>query len=169
MLSGMKKKIIYGLAFFHLLLISLSVFHGIDRLMNIRFLAEPLAFISTMNYSVWRYGFFSPDVGKSVEIEINMYKDSIVTQYSTLQGFDFFVNNWESANRFYGFKHHTANDTTFMDLCSRSAATRMLNLIPDCWRVDYTTRSIRYPTMKGFLEKDTIVVHNLYTTSYELF
>lgn len=165
----MIKKIIYGLAFLHLLLISLSVFHLIDGLLKTRYLAKPLAFISTLNYSVWRYGFFSPDVGKTMEVEMMIYEDSIhVRKYSTVEGFDFYVANNEAANRFYGFKAHTAADTTFLDLCSLSACTRMLNLHPGAWRIDYTVRSIRYPTMKGYREQDTIAIEPLYTTSFEV-
>ena len=164
------KKVIYSLAFLHLLLISLSVFHLIDRVLKVNILAEPLAFISTLNYSVWRYGFFSPDVGKTMEVEILIYEDSVnVRKYSTVEGFDFFTANQEAENRFYGFKAHTSADTTFLDLCSRSASTRMLNLHPDAWRIDYTVRSIRYPTMKDFRQNDTITINPLYTTTFELY
>lgn len=164
------RKIIYSLAFLHLFLISLSVFHLIDPLLRVSFLSEPLAFVSTLNYSVWRYGFFSPDVGKTMEVEMLIYEDSTkVRKYSTVEGFDFYTANQEAANRFYGFKAHTAADTTFLDLCSRSASTMMLNLHQDAWRIDYTVRSIRYPTMKDYREGDTIVVTPLYTTAFELY
>jgi len=164
------RKIIYGLAFLHLLFISLSVFHLIDGVLKTKYLSEPLAFISTLNYSVWRYGFFSPDVGKSMEVEMLVYEDSInVRKYSTIENFDFFVANQEAANRFYGYKAHTTADSTFLDLCSLSASTRMLNLHPEAWRIDYTVRSIRYPTMKGYRQNDSIRVVDLYTTSFELY
>jgi len=163
------RKVVYGLAFLHLLLISLSVFHLIDGVLKTKYLAEPLAFISTLNYSVWRYGFFSPDVGKTMEVEMMVYEDSIdVIKYSTLEKFEFFLANQESANRFYGFKAHTSADSTFLDLCSLSACTRMFNLHPEAWRIDYTLRSVRYPTMEGFRLKDSVEVVNLYTTSFEL-
>lgn len=164
------KKIVYSLAFLHLILISLSVFHLIDGVLKTKILAEPLAFISTLNYSVWRYGFFSPDVGKTMEVEMLIYEDSTnVRKYSTVEGFEFFTANQEAANRFYGFKAHTAADTTFLDLCSRSAATRMLNLHPEAWRIDYTVRSIRYPTMEGYRQQDTVAIVPLYTTAFELY
>ena len=168
--SIIMKKVIYGLAFVHLVLIGLSVFHLIDGLLKNKYLAEPLAFVSTLNYSVWRYGFFSPDVGKSVEVEMLIYEDSTnVRKYLTTEGFDFFLANQEAANRFYGFKAHTRADSTFLDLCSRSAATRMLNLHPDAWRIDYTVRSIRYPTMEGYRQNDSIRVIENYTTAFELY
>ncbi|MEL7122054.1 MAG: hypothetical protein AAFO07_21585 [Bacteroidota bacterium] len=165
----MKKKIVYGLAFLHLLLISLSVFHLIDEVLKTQYISEPLSFISTLNYSVWRYGFFSPDVGKTMEVEMLLYEDeSNVLKYSTVENFNFFTANGEAENRFYGFKAHTAADTTFLDLCSLSACTRMLNLHDGAWRIDYTVRSIRYPTMEGFQNRDTIEITPIYTTSFEV-
>ena len=164
------KKIIYALAFVHLMLIGLSIFHLIDKLLNEKYFAEPLALLSTFNYSVWRYGFFSPDVGKSIEVEILIYEDSTtVKEYRSTKDFDFFVSTQESANRFYGFKAHTAADTVFLDICARSASTRMLNLHPEAWRINYTTRSIRYPTMEGYRKKEPIKIIDLYSTAFELY
>lgn len=162
------KKLMYILALVHLLLITVVIFHGLDDLIRNTILEKPLAFLCSLNYSVWQYGFFSPDVGKSTEVEIKLYEDNgTVKEFSTLEGFRFFVSNAEAANRFYGFKVNTASDTTFLDLCSRSAAVRLLNLYPSAWRVDYTMRSIRYPTMAGYLNQDTIQQITLYQTAYE--
>lgn len=163
------KKLMYLLVFVHLSLITVVIFHGLDDLVRGTIVEKPLAFLCSLNYSVWQYGFFSPDVGKSTEVEIRMYNDDGSEQeYSTLKGFDFFTANAEAENRFYGFKVHTAADTNFLDLCSRSAAVRMLNLHPEAWRVDYTMRSIRYPSMAGFLQQDTIREVQLYHTVYEI-
>ena len=163
------KRVVYTLAVFHLGLISLSVFHLIDVPLKNKYLSQPLAFISTLNYSVWRYGFFTPDVGKSVEVEFLLYEDTTsVLKYSTLEEFDFFTYTSDAANRFYGFKHHSAADSLFLDLSSRSACTMMLNLHPEAWRIDFSLRSIHYPTMKGYRENDSIRIEEQFYTSFEL-
>ncbi len=163
------KKLIKVLVFMHLSLIVVVIFHGMDRWVHGSMLERPLAFLSSLNYSVWQYGFFSPDVGKSTEVQIKVYDiygDSI--RYSTLDGFRFFVATEETNNRFYGFKVHTSSDTTFQDLCARSAAVRLLNLHPESYRVNYLTRSIRYPTMEGFRKKEPVQVETLYETEFAL-
>ena len=64
-----------GLAALHLTLIGVVIFHGIDNWVHGGLLERPLAFTCSMNYSVWQYGFFSPDVGKSTEVEISLLED----------------------------------------------------------------------------------------------
>lgn len=163
------KKVFYLLIALHLTLITVVIFHGMDRWVNGSWLEKPLAFLCSLNYSVWQYGFFSPDVGKSTELQIKVYQengDSI--QYSTLEGFRFFVATEETNNRFYGFKVHTSSDTLFQDLCARSVAVRMLNLQPDAWRVSYATQSIRYPGLVGFRQDSAITVTPLYQTEFAL-
>ncbi len=145
------------------------MFHLIDIPLRNKYLSEPLAFISTLNYSVWRYGFFTPDVGKSVEVEFLVFEDSITaTEYSTLKDFDFFLSTDDAANRIYGFKHHSVADSTFLDLNSMSTCTRMLNLHPEAWRIDFTLRDIHYPTMEGYRQNDSIRITEQYYTSFEL-
>ena len=164
------KKFIYTLAFLHLFLITITIFHGVDSWLHGGFMEKPLAILTSMNYSVWRYGFFSPDVGKSIEVEMKVYEDSAqVTTYSTLDGFTFFTANQESRNRFYGFKVQTTADTIFQDLCARSAAVKMMNLHPQSWRVDYLTRSIHYPGMKDFRSDSAIREIDIYQTQFELY
>jgi len=164
------KKLISVLVFIHLTLITVVIFHGMDRWVHGSFLEKPLAFLCSLNYSVWQYGFFSPDVGKSTEVAIKIYEeDGDSIRYSTLDGYRFFVATEETNNRFYGFKVHTAADTTFLDLCSRSAAVRLLNLHPESYRVNYVMRSIRYPTMEGFRNNEPVRVVNLYETEFALY
>ena len=164
------RKFIYGLAFFHLTLIGVVIFHGVDNWIYGGVLEKPLAFLSSLNYSVWRYGFFAPDVGKSTEVEIRVYEDSSkVVRYATRDGFEFFVSNQESLNRFYGFKVQTTADSVFQDLCARSVAVRVMNLHPRSWRVDYQTWSIRYPSMKGYREKEAVRRVDLYQSQFELY
>ena len=163
------KKLMYVLVFFHLTLITVVIFHGMDRWVHGSVLEKPLAFLCSLNYSVWQYGFFSPDVGKSTELTMRVYQaDGDSIRYSTLEGFRFFVATEETNNRFYGFKVHTAADTTFQDLCARSAAVRMLNLHPQSWRVNYKMRSIRYPSMAEFRDQEPVRVSELYETEFAL-
>jgi hypothetical protein len=164
------KKIIYTLAYLHLLLITLTIFHVLDPIYNkYGFLEKTLAFVCRINYSVWRYGFFSPDVGNSNEVEIKTYhisgKD---TTYSTLRDFNFYLSNHDLAKRFYGFKVYNAADTMVQDLCARSVATRMINLHPGTYKISYTLRSIRYPSMHDFLNGKPIKKRELYTTDFIL-
>lgn len=163
------KKVAYILVFFHLTLITVVIFHGLDPLVHGSPVEKPLAFLCSLNYSVWQYGFFSPDVGKSTEVEIKVYQENGDTlRYSTLEGFRFFLSNEETNNRFYGFKVNTAADTTFLDLCARSASVHLLNLHPEGWRVDYHMRSIRYPTMDEFRQNAPVQKADLYETSFAL-
>ncbi len=83
------KKLVYFLVFFHLGLISLSIFHALDKLYGKGvWMEKSLAFICSLNYSVWRYGFFSPDVGNSTEVEIKTVDGAgVQKKYSTLDGF----------------------------------------------------------------------------------
>jgi hypothetical protein len=165
----MAKKIMFTLALLHLLLIAVVVFHGLDNRIAKGVLEKPLSFLCSINYSVWQYGFFSPDVGKSTEIEIVLHdNEERKTKLSTLDGFKFYTHNQESANRFYGFKVHTARDSTFQDLCARSAATRLLNIHTNAWVVDYTMRSIRYPSLSDFNKNKPVVKREFYSTTFAL-
>ena len=165
----MKKRIISTLAYAHLLLIALVISHLLDYPIKQGFLQRPAAFLSSLNYSVWQYGFFSPDVGKSTELEIILQQnDGTVKRFSTLDSLKFDVSNIESLNRFYGFKVETAADTLYGDLCSRSVAAHLFNKYPHTISVDYTMRSILYPSMTRFRAKDTIVKKEFYYTQYSL-
>lgn len=165
-----KKRIIYIFAFTHLLLISLVITHILDQPIKRGSMQRPAAFLTSINYSIWQYGFFSPDVGKSTELEITLeQEDSTVLRFSTLDSFRFNVSNNESLNRFYGFKVKTAGDTLFGDLCSRSVATRLFNNYPNTRSVGYIMRSIRYPSLAGFRAKDTIQKIEFYNTAYRLY
>ena len=163
------KRAIYALTFIHLVLIALTIFHGIDGWLHRGWLEKPLAFYNSLNYAVWRYGFFAPDVGRSTEVEITVHSDGgQVTQYNTLDGFRFFTSNLESANRFYGFKVSMANDEAFQDLSARSVATRMLNIHQDAWRIDYAMRGIRYPTMDEYVKGAPVRKVEFYNTTFVL-
>jgi hypothetical protein len=119
---------------------------------------------------MWRFGFFSPDVGKSSEIEFTInYRDGRVEKLSTLSDFDFFTANHESLIRFYGFRIHTAEDPTLQNLGARSVVVRLLNelgISGDVVSVDYALRSIRYPTMQGFRAGEPIETTEFYTTNF---
>ncbi len=142
------KKIIYGLAFFHLTLMTLSVFHLTDKILYAKQVAIPLNFLTSLNYSAWRYGFFSPDVGKSVEVNIDLPTfEGEVKHFSTGKGFDFYTANQEAENRFYNLKIKTAADTAFQDLIIRSVSTKILNEEMDAVGINFNMRSIRFPTM----------------------
>ena len=167
----MKKKIVFTLAFGHLTVILLTIFHVLNEKVYHKNepLEKALVLMCSINYSVWRYGFFSPDVGKSNEIEIKTvdYNGQQKT-YSTLKGFSFYCKNQDLAKRFYGYKVYNAGDTSIQDICARSFSTRMFNLRPDIWKVSYTLRSIRYPTMKGFCNKEPVKTSELYSTDFVL-
>lgn len=166
----MRKKLIYSIAFLHLLLITLTIFHVFDKIYTINPVVEKsFAFVCSLNYSVWRYGFFSPDVGRSNEVEIKTYNVNGQEQtFSTLRGFNFFLSNNDLGKRFYGFKVYNVTDTVLQDLCARSVATRMMNIFPGTYKVSYTLRSIRYPTLGGYRRNEPVQVLNLYTTDFEL-
>jgi len=164
------KRLIYALAFFHLLLISLTIFHALDKVYTLNAVVEKsFSFVCSLNYSVWRYGFFSPDVGRSNEIEIKTYdSQNHETKFSTLNGFNFFLSNADLGKRFYGFKVYNVADTSLQGLSARSVATRMMNIFPDVNKVTYTLRSIRYPTMKDYCKKKPVEILDIYTTTFTL-
>jgi len=131
------RKFIYTVVFLHLLLVFMTIFHAIDWLYNRNsFTEKTFAVICSLNYSVWRYGFFTPDVGRSNEIEIKTYN---------------VVN---------------AADTLLQDLCARSVATRMMNLFPGVYKVSYAIRSIRYPSLSGFRNKEPVKTIEVYSTDF---
>jgi len=163
------KPLVYLLAGIHLLLVTLAIFHVFDEAVSSRTFEKPLAFWCGINYSVWQYGFFSPDVGKSTEIEIKVYSaNTKPAVFSTLNGFAFYTSNIESANRFYDFKVQTGSDTVFQDLFARSIATRIMNVDTTAWRVDYVMRSIRYPTMVNFSKGVKPRIVEFYSTEFDL-
>lgn len=165
----MFKRFVYTLAIIHLLIIAIVISHMADHVVKYTFLTKPLAFLCSLNYSVWQYGFFSPDVGKSTEVEIVMhYENGRSKRLSTLNGFRFNTSNQESANRFYGFKVETAHDPTYLDLCARSVSTALINSNPSVWKVDYLMRSIRYPTMTGYIANKPVVTKEFYYTTFSL-
>jgi hypothetical protein len=163
------KGAVYSLAFVHLTLIAAVIFHGFDRLALHRRLEAPLTLLNDLNYSVWRFGFFAPDVGPSTEVEIRVLDDDgTVHRYSTVEGFRFFSSNLESAGRFYGFKKESSFIADLQDLAARSAATRLFNLHPRAWRVEYAMRAIRYPTMKDFRAGAAPEAREFYATTFEI-
>jgi hypothetical protein len=165
----MFRKIIYGITFLHLSLITMVIFHGLDNDRVFGILERPLAFITAVNYSAWRFAFFTPDVGKSTEVEIILRGDSNrVKRYSTLEGFEFFTSNLESANRFYGYKVHSARDSAFIDLSARSACTFLLNEHQGMDRISFTMRGIIYPKMDGFRKDSLINQAEFYRIEFEL-
>ena len=166
----MFRKIVYFLTFAHLSLVTLVIFHGLDHDKLFGLLEKPLACITAINYSAWRFAFFTPDVGKSTEVEIKMRNvngDSI--RYSTLEGFKFLTANRESANRFYGYKVHSARDSTFSDLSARSVCTFMLNEHPEMDQISFTMRGIMYPEMKEFRQDSLAKKGEFYTIEFGLY
>lgn len=147
----MFRKLIYLLTALHLLIVSSVIFRVLDNKQIYRFTERPFAILTALNYSAWRFAFFTPDVGKSTEVEILLENGAgKKIHYSTLQGFDFFTHNQEAANRFYGYKVHSARDSTFIDLCARSACTYLLNEHPEMTKITYTMRGIKYPDLRDF-------------------
>ena len=166
----MKKKIIYTLAFLHLFIVAFTISHANDKLVKGEHpTANFFQFLTDINYCAWQYGFFSPDVGKSTELEIGILNsEGKIQKSSTLDSFRFHAHNIETLNRFYGFRVRSSVDTTFQDLCSRSVCTRLFNLHPNTVGISYVIRTVRYPTMQGFLEKEPIEIREFYRTQYLL-
>lgn len=164
------QKIVCFLAFVHLALVAGVIFHAADPWITRGWWERPLGFWGGVNFSLWRFGFFSPDVGKSSEIEFKIHlRDGRVEKLSTLSGFDFFTANHESLIRFYGFRIHTAEDPALQDLCARSVVVRLLNEVGisgEVVSVDYALRAIRYPTMQGFREGEPVETTEFYRTSF---
>ena len=164
------RRLVYLLAFVHLALVALVIFHGADRWITRGWWERPLGFWGGVNFSMWRFGFFSPDVGKSSEIEFRItLRDGRVEKLSTLSGFDFFTANHESLIRFYGFRIHTAEDPALQDLCARSVVVRLLNELEisrDVVSVDYSLRSIHYPTMEGYRAGEPVETTEFYTSNF---
>ena len=166
----MRKAVIYTLAFMHLTLVALTIFHVWDKVYKGNAAIEKSsAFVCGINYSLWRFGFFSPDVGRSTEMEIKVYDvNGKETIFSTLDGFRFYLSNNDLAKRFYCIKVKNTSDTLFQDLCARSVATRMMNVRPGTYKVSYTIRSIRYPAMADFCKKEPVHVQTIYSTEFAL-
>lgn len=164
------RRTVYLLAFVHLAVVAAVIFHAADRWITRGWWERPLGFWGGVNFSMWRFGFFSPDVGKSSEIEFRInHRDGRVEKFSTLSGFDFFTANHESLIRFYGFRIHTAEDPALQDLCARSVVVRLLNELgtsEDVVSVDYALRTIRYPTMQNFRVGDPVETTEFYRTNF---
>src|SRR5438128_430966 len=120
------KKIIYSLAFIHLILIFLWIFHVLDGLyINNASFQRSVGFIRNINYSVSTYGFFAACSGMSNSVEIKVYdKEGHEKKYSTLEGFNFFLLNRDLASRFDVVIAYCKTDTLIQDLFARSVATR---------------------------------------------
>jgi len=163
------KKAVYLLAFVHLSLVAAAITHKADGLMFRSWWEKPLLLYTGMSYSVWRFGFFAPDVGKSTEVEITVHRqDGSSQRYSTLDGFRFLMSNHESANRLYVFKLRSVREKALRDLAARSVAAKMLNADPDGVAVDYALRTIRYPTMAEFRQGAPVRRVELYSTTFGL-
>lgn len=165
----MFRKIAYLLVASHFTLITLVILRILDFDKLYRVAEKPLSFVTAINYSAWRFAFFTPDVGKSTEVEIVMENgQGKKIRYSTLHGFAFFTHNRESANRFYGYKVHTARDSMFIDLSSRSACTYLLNEHLGMTKIHFSMRGIQYPDMVDFQKGAKIAQSTFYDTSFGL-
>ncbi|MEN3368261.1 MAG: hypothetical protein V7609_404 [Verrucomicrobiota bacterium] len=164
------QRTIYFVAFVHLALVGAVVFHGVDPWANQGWWQRPLGFWGGINYSLWRFGFFSPDVGRSSEVEFKVtHKDGTIEKFSTLESFRFFIKSHESVNRFYGFRTQSSENPVLQDLCARSVVVRLLNelgMSEDVNSVDYTVRTIRYPTMEAFRAGEGIATKEFYSTHF---
>lgn len=162
------KKAVCVLVLFHFTLVVATIVHNTEKWLHRGPWEKPLMLYSGVSYAAWRFGFFAPDVGKSTEVEIKVYDDTgEVHRYDTLEGFRFF-GSLETSNRFYAFKIHCVREKPLQDLCARSVATRMLNLHPDASRVDYATRSIRYPSMDEYRRGAPVRKVEYYSTTFVL-
>jgi hypothetical protein len=148
------------------------VFHGIDASINLSSFERPVAYWGGINYCLWRFGFFSPDVGKSSEIEFKIIlRNGNVKKFTTSEGFDFFTGNRESLIRFYAFRIEAAEESVLQGLCARSVVVHVLNELgagEDVSTVEYTVRNIRYPTMEGFRAGKPVETTDSYSTTFVL-
>ena len=166
----MKKIIVYTITSLHLFLITLVVFHGLDHDKAYAVIEKPLACLTAINYCAWRFAFFTPDVGKSTEVTLTLRnKEGKEKIYSTEDGFDFYTSNWESENRFYGYKVHSARDSMFIDLSARSMCTFVLNEHEDMDYISFSMKGIRYPKMREFTNDSIIKEHEFYSIAFELY
>lgn len=165
----MFRKIIYILAALHLLLVAAVILRLLDNDKVYHSMEKPFAILTAINYSAWRFAFFTPDVGKSTEVDILLENDlGKKIHYSTLEGFDFFTHNQESANRFYGYKVHAARDSSFIDLCARSACTYLLNEHPGMTKITYTMKGIKYPDLMDFRKGAKVEKGTFYQVQFGL-
>lgn len=165
----MKKKFIYLLCALHLSIISLTILHGMEYTKAYGILERPLGMLTTMNYSAWRFGFFTPNVGNSTQVDIHLKgRDGEELHYSTAEDFKFFTSNLESANRFYGHKVHSSKDTVFMDLAARSICTYVLNEHREMNEIQYAMKAIRYPVMKHFVRDSAVIREDYYSVTFSL-
>ncbi len=165
----MFRKIIYILTAFHLLLVAAVILRLLDNDKVYQFAEKPFAILTAVNYSAWRFAFFTPDVGKSTEVDILLENgQGKKIHYSTLEGFDFLTHNQESANRFYGYKVHAARDSTFIDLCARSACTYLLNEHPEMTKITYTMKGIKYPDLADFRKGTKVEKGTFYQVQFGL-
>jgi hypothetical protein len=165
----MFRKIIYLLTTLHLLVVTLVIFRVLDNKKIYQAVERPFAILTALNYSAWRFAFFTPDVGKSTEVDILLENAAgKKIHYSTLQGFEFFTHNWEAANRFYGYKVHSARDSVFIDLSARSACTYLLNEHPEMNKITYTMRGIKYPDMREYRQDKKVEMGTFYQVQFGL-
>lgn len=165
----MFRKIVYSLVGIHFTIITLAIVGVLNFEKLYRHAEIPMAILTSLNYSAWRFAFFTPDVGKSTEVDILLENtQGKKIHYSTSKGFKFLTHNQESANRFYGYKVNTARDTLFMDLSARSACTYLLNEHRDMNRISFTMRWIFYPDMIDYRKGAKIQKETFYETTFGL-
>ncbi len=87
------KKLIYFLAFFHLRVIAVVIFHGLDSVVHKGWWEKPPVIYpqaSTIRYGSMVFSLLHG--GKSSEVKIRVFEDGgSVKEYSTLNGFDFYT------------------------------------------------------------------------------
>ena len=165
----MFRKIVYLLCVFHFSLISLTIFHGLDNTTPNTFMERPLAVLTAINYSAWRFGFFTPNVGNSTQVDIKLGgRNGEERHYSTAEDFAFFTHHHESANRFYGHKVHSTKDSLFQDLAARSICTYVLNEHPEMNQIQFSMKGIRYPEMRAFTRDSAILREDHYSVFFSL-
>ncbi len=166
----MYKKLVYGLTTLHLCLVTAVILRMLPLGIFNGKLEAPLACLTSVNYSAWRFAFFTPDIGKSTEIEAilsNRAGDTI--RLSTNEDFRFFTHNLESENRFYGYKVHSAKDSMFIDLSARSASTFLLNEYPTMDRITYRMNGMIYPEMQEQRRDSAIIEDTFYEITFSLY
>lgn len=158
------KILIRFLIIFHFFLIFLTVSHLHKFITNPVLLGANDAY-SAITYTNRCFGFFAPEVGNDLVIQMNMSNKQKSLPFHIRN------DNFEMRTRLYSLTGHFAEDNqqSTMDLFARSWGVKCLNDNPDMEKVNIIVLQNNIPTMSEYAQGKRITQDTLYSTDVELY
>lgn len=147
----------------HFLIVIFTVSHVYEYVSS-PFSMGMVYYYSAITYTNRCFGFFAPNVGSDLKIEMKVFAEGDTFDYALSK------ENFEVKTRIYslGGNFATDNDQSVMDLFARSWGLKAINENPGVEKVNIVVFQNMIPTHKDFRAGARIRKDSLYITDVEI-